>query len=122
MKCNLVQEVLDMQLLDIAGKKAGRVDGIVVELPDDGTPPKVIAIEVSPITLLARFSPRLARWYAKIDARFGKDRGRPYRIPWERVIGRGPSVTFTDEIETTPINALEDWLREKIVDRIPGSS
>src|SRR4051812_13848665 len=122
MKFCLVEEVLDKQLLDIAGKKSGRVDGIVVELANDGGPPKVIAIEVSPITLLARFSPRIARWYAGIDARFGKGRGRPYRIPWEKVVNRGPSVTFACEIETTPINAVEDWLREKIVDRIPGSS
>ena len=121
MKCRLVDEVLDMQLTDIAGKRAGRVDGIVVELSDDGKPPKVVAIEVSPITLLARFSTRLAAWYAKIDARFGKERGRPYRIEWQKLIHRGPTIVFTDEIETTPINAVEDWLREKVVERIPGS-
>jgi len=119
-KCHLVRDVLDKQLVDIAGKKAGRVDGIIVELSKD-RPPKMIAIEVSPITLLARFSRRLADRYAKLDRRFGRERGRPYRIHWQKLIGRGPTIVFSDEIDTTPINAVEDWLRVKIVERIPGS-
>jgi hypothetical protein len=121
MKCHLVRDVLDMQLEDINRKRAGRVDGIIVELSDDGKPPKVVAIEVGPITLLARFSRRLAERYAKFDQRFGKERGRSYRVPWAKLIGRGPTIVFRDEIETTPINAVEDWLRVKIVERIPGS-
>jgi hypothetical protein len=115
----LVAEVLDNQLIDATDQPAGRVDGIVLELRD-GRPPKVVFIEVGPITLLERFSRRLARWYARIDARFGPGRGQPIRIPFTRVTLDEPSLRLDLKAESTPIFAVEDRLRETIVSRIPG--
>jgi len=117
---HLVEDVLDKQVVDKNGRNAGRVDGIVLELRN-GRPPLVKAIEVSPITLLARFSVRLARWYARWDARLGPGRGTPFRIPWEKLEKTRLSLKLGEAVDDTPINALEDWLRERIVDRIPGS-
>lgn len=115
----LVADVLDEQVVDVNGKKAGRIDGIVLERQDNG-PPRVAYVEVSPITLLARFSVRLANWYAGWDRRLGKGRGVPFRIPWNRLQRTGQSFKMDADAEATPIFALEDWLREKIVERIPG--
>ena len=120
MTVHLVADVLDEQLVDRNGDKAGRIDGIVLELRDD-RPPRVAYVEVSPITALARFSVRLARWYAQRDARLGHGRGTPYRIPWNRLRATGRSFQFDADVDSTPINALEDWLRKKIVARIPGA-
>jgi sporulation protein YlmC with PRC-barrel domain len=117
---HLVSEVLDEQIKDRDGENAGRVDGIVLELRD-GKPPRVTYIEVSPITLLSRFSMRLAMWYARFDRRLGKGRGVPFRIPWSRVRREGPTLVIDLDVEATPINALEDWLRRTIVGRIPGN-
>jgi hypothetical protein len=117
----LVATVLDEQLRDKNGKNAGRIDGIVVTLRDGGRPPVVAFVEVSPITLIARFSRRMARWYARIDARLGGARGAPFRIPWSQLARDGPSYVMDQDVETTPINALEDWLRVKIVEHIPGA-
>jgi hypothetical protein len=114
----LIAEVLDKQLVDVGGHKAGRVDGIVLELRDDG-PPRVAYLEVSPITLLSRFSVGLAHWYARIDRRFGESRGVPFRVPWNRVTPRGATLQLDFGCDSTPINALEDWLRVKIVEKIP---
>ncbi len=116
----LIAEVLDKQVVDANGDNAGRVDGMILEVRE-GAPPRLVAIEVSPITLLARFSRRLAMWYAKRDARLGHGRGTPYRIPWETVQRSKLSVVIDRAADDTPINAFEDWLRAKIVDRIPGS-
>lgn len=116
---HLVADVLDEQLLDRTGNRAGRVDGIVLELRD-GKPPRVTHIEVSPITLLARFSRRFAERYARWDERFGNGRGVPFRIPWDRLEQTGKAWRFDMDAEETPILALEDWLRVKIVERIPG--
>jgi hypothetical protein len=76
---------------------------------------------LSPITLLARFSDRLARWFARFDRRLGPQRGKPFRIPWSRLTREDPSFKMDLDVEATPINALEDWLRERIVEHIPGS-
>ncbi len=116
----LIAEVLDKQVVDVNGDNAGRVDGMILEIRD-GAPPRVVAIEVSPITLLARFNRRLAHWYAQRDGRLGYGRGAPYRIPWESVQRSKLSVQIDRAADDTPINAFEDWLRRKIVDRIPGS-
>jgi hypothetical protein len=115
---HLIREVLDNQLLDSEKRGAGKVDGIVLELRD-GLPPRLAYIEVGPITLLDRFSRRLAEWYARIDARFGAGRGRPIRIPWTQVAKHDVTLFLLDA-HSTPIFAVEDWLAERIVSRIPG--
>ena len=115
----LIAEVLDKQVVDPNGDNAGRVDGMILEVRD-GAPPRVVAIEISPITFLARFSRRLAVWYAKRDARLGNGRGTPFRIPWENIQRSKLSVLIDRAVDDTPINAFEDWLRARIIDRIPG--
>jgi hypothetical protein len=117
---HLVADVLDEQLKDRRGDNAGRIDGIILQ-QRAGKPPVVAFIEVSPITALARFSIRLARWYARYDARLGSGRGAPFRIPWTSVRREARAFTFDGTIDATPINALEDWLRRTIVERIPGA-
>ncbi|MDB4877204.1 MAG: hypothetical protein JWM41_3650 [Gemmatimonadetes bacterium] len=116
---HLIADILDEQLRDSRGENSGRIDGIVLELRD-GQPPLLAYLEVSPITLLGRFSERLARWYAKYDARLGPGRGVPYRVPWARVTREGPTLRMDIDVRSTPINALEDWLSRHIVQRIPG--
>ena len=117
---HLVAEVLDNQLVDSEKKNAGKVDGIILELRD-GRPPRLAAIEVGPITLLDRFSRRLANWYARLDARFGEGRGRPIRIPWSQIAMTDVTLVLLDA-HSTPVFAVEDWLSEHIVARIPGGS
>ena len=56
----------------------------------------------------------------KRDERLGKGRGVPFRIPWNRLTQEKTSFKMDVDAESTPIYALEDWLREKIVDHIPG--
>jgi hypothetical protein len=117
---HLVADVLDEQLLDANSESAGRADGIVLQLRE-GKPPLVAYIEVGPITLLARFSRRVARWYAKLDRRLGPGRGTPYRIPWTRIHQADRALRMDLVIDATPINAGENWLRTRIIRRIPGS-
>jgi hypothetical protein len=116
---HVVAEILDQSLHDVHDKPAGRVDGIVLELRS-GRPPRVSYIEVSPITLLSRFSRRLASWYARFDARLGDGRGVPFRIPWSRLTLDGPTLRLDFDAETTPIFALERRLR-RFVAKIPGA-
>lgn len=120
MTIHLVADVLDEQLVDSDGQQAGRIDGIVLVLRPD-KPPLLAYVEVSPITLIARFNRRLARWYARLDARLGPGRGAPFRIPWTRLEKQERMFRMDLKLESTPINKLEDWLRETIVERIPGS-
>lgn len=118
MSLHLVADVLDEQLRDGNDDNAGRVDGIVLLLRE-GKPPLLTHVEVSPITLLERFNRRLGRWYARYDARLGPGRGAPYRIPWRSLRREGTTLRFGETVDSTPINAFEDWLRRTIVERLP---
>ena len=115
----LVRDVLDNKLVDSEGQNAGRVDGIVLEL-SEGAPPRVLCVEVSPITLGRRLNRRLGDWMARLDRRFGPERGVPYRIPITRVTGMGVDLRLDFRAEPTPIFAAERWLRERL-SRIPGA-
>jgi hypothetical protein len=116
----LIAEVLDKQLIDRNGENAGRVDGVVLILRD-GKPPLLADVVVSPITLLGRLNRRLGAWYATIDRRFGPERGKPFRVPWLRCTRYGTAIELDFEIERSPINAFEDYLRAHVVERLPGA-
>lgn len=120
MRLLLVRDILDEQIVDRNDDKAGRADGIVLVLRADA-PPRVAYVEVSPITLLSRFNRRLAHWYARWDRRLGHRRGVPFRILWTRLERREHALRMDVQVEATPINVLEDYLRATIVERIPGS-
>jgi sporulation protein YlmC with PRC-barrel domain len=119
MKTKVVAEVLDKQIVDSKRRQAGRVDGVVLELRE-GKPPRLAYAEISPITLLSRFNRRFAQWYARHDRKLGEGRGVAFRVPWTRLKREGPTFVMDIDAEATPIFALEDWLRRKIVEHIPG--
>ena len=116
----LARDVLDTQLLDRTEQNVGKVDGVVLELRD-GRPPRVVAVEVGPITLARRISVRLAGWVARLDARFGAGRGVPFRIPWAKLERRENVFVVHIDAERSPLFAVERWLRDHVVRRIPGS-
>jgi len=118
-RIRLVRDVLDNQLIDTTGQNAGKVDGIVLKLRDSTA--IVRFVEIGPITLARRLHRRLGEWVARFDARLGQGRGAPIRIPISRVSLDSPSLRLDLSADSTPIMALERWLRRKIVRRIPGS-
>lgn len=120
---NVIRDVLDHQLVDRNQFKMGRVDGIVVELRD-GQPPRLTYIEVGMPALARRLNPRLERWIAALESKWGARQSEPFRIPWSQVrdfgIG-GIDVEVDLEAEATPVLAWEKWLREHVIGRIPGA-
>ena len=116
---HLIADVLDEQIVDVNGENAGRADGIVL-LVRENRPARVAYLEIGPTTLLARYSTRLARWYARYDRRFRPDRGKPFRIPWTRITCERLTLKMDCRVDATPINAVENWLR-RFVTKIPGS-
>jgi hypothetical protein len=116
----LFRDVLDSQMVDRAHRHAGKVDGIVAELRDDG-PPVLTALENGFPELVRRVSPRVGDWIAALGRRFGIRRGETYRIPWSAVRDVGIDVTVDVDATATPVYAWEVWLREHVVRRLPGS-
>jgi hypothetical protein len=115
---DLVRDVLDNQLIDREGRQMGKVDGVVLELVE-GEAPRVAALVTGPQVLWGRVHPRLARWARRAERLW--HRGGECRIAWAAVRDVGIDIEVDLDAEKTPALALERWLREKIVRRIPGS-
>lgn len=117
---DVVREVLDKQLVDRHHRPMGRADGIVVEIRN-GQAPRVMYLETGPATTARRISQRLAHWIAVFASRNGPRRGGSFRIPWSRIRHAGIEVQVDMDAEETPTFAWEQWIRERVVKRLPGA-
>ncbi|MBL1178549.1 hypothetical protein [Pantanalinema sp. GBBB05] len=116
---DLIRDVLDNQLVDRHHRKMGKVDGIIIELRD-GQPPRLTDLETGATTLARRLHPRLERWIAALEQRWGAKRSEPLRIPWAKVRQVGIDVEVDLEAEQTTALAYEQWLRNHVIRHIPG--
>jgi sporulation protein YlmC with PRC-barrel domain len=117
---DLVRDVLDKQLLDREGRKMGRADGLVLVLRA-GRPPRVAAIETGLIPLAARLHRGLGARVERWQRRLGVGEGKTTRVAWDRVKKVGIDVVVDIDARRTSAYAWEDWLRDRVIARIPGS-
>jgi sporulation protein YlmC with PRC-barrel domain len=118
-KIDLIRDVLDNQIVDRNQRKMGKVDGIVIELRD-GQPPKLTHIETGATALARRLHPRLAQLVSAWQSKWGAKRQEAFRISWSAVRDVGIDVAVDLDAEQTPALAYELWLREHLIQRIPG--
>jgi len=116
----LVRDLLDKQMLDRNDCKLGRVDGLVLEIPEDGQP-RVVRIEAGGTTRAARvghWAVRPVRWLAQ---RIGPKVVSPLKIPWSQVEMLGRDVHVDIDARNTTALAWEEWLDKVLIDRLPGA-
>ena len=111
----LMRDLVDNQLLDSQGERITKVAGVEVELREDARP-VVQALLVGPEPLARRIGPRVGRLVQRITGG-----NREVRIPWEQIENIGPDIKLSVPASATGATHAEDWVREKIIDRIPGS-
>jgi sporulation protein YlmC with PRC-barrel domain len=115
----LVHDLLDSQVVDRRGDKLGKVDGIILRVSPRGAP-RVAAIELGAVTAARRVHPRLGRWLDHAVRRWRLPLGRT-RIAWSRVQSVGLEVRVDVDGRRARVQALERWLRARVIDRIPGA-
>jgi sporulation protein YlmC with PRC-barrel domain len=116
---DLILDVLDQQLVDKNGRKAGKVDGIAIELRD-GKPPRVAYLEMGTDVLARRISLRLERWLQKWRVRMGRE-VLPFHVPWSKVKKVHLTVDADIDAAKEEVYHVERWLAEHVIGRIPGS-
>lgn len=115
----LVRNVLDKQIHDEAGCRIGKVDGIIVALRK-GRAPRVVGLELGVATLAGRIHAGFGDWLYRLERRWGIANGEPVRIRFEHVVKTGIDVTVDVAAARTGALKWEDWLRDRIISRIPG--
>ncbi|RWK09906.1 hypothetical protein EN836_07210 [Mesorhizobium sp. M1C.F.Ca.ET.193.01.1.1] len=118
---DLLRDLLDKQVVDRNQVKIGKVDGLVVELRRD-LPPRIVAIELGSITLARRLGARPGRWMVWLVVRLGgKRHAKPHRIAWKKVRDVGVDIKVDVDVHRTTIFDWQDWLRDRVIGRIPGA-
>src|SRR6476661_1289397 len=116
---HLVRDVLDKQLLDRLGRKIGRVDGIIVDIHDRRSRPRIVALDSGCVTQAMRIHPILARWVDTLCRRIGANTG--YRIKWKAIKIDGLDVRTGVNGDETPLLKMEKHLAGK-VKHVPGGA
>ena len=116
--------LLDRQLLDREGGMAGCVDDVELTPTEDGAL-TVTAILSGPGTLAPRLgATRFGRWRRRSQQLWAEEEGRsdPTRIPFGRVRAIGSHITLAADAAELASWATERWVRDHVVDRLPGSA
>jgi len=114
----LVHDLLDSLVVDRHGREMGRVDGIVLHLPD-GAPPRVARIEIGPAVLAHRLRPTFGRWVAGLEYALGIAEGRPVQIPLGDIVDMRDHIRVDRAAGHTAAAAVEHRLRAWIR-KLPG--
>ncbi|GII23756.1 hypothetical protein [Planosporangium mesophilum] len=111
--------LLDRQIIDCDGLLVGKVDDVELS---DGDPPEVAALLMGPQVLGERMGGRLGRVLARLAHRLhaAVDPG-PARIPYRDVAVRVSAVHLRISYRDLPRPALEGWLCDHVIERIPGA-
>lgn len=115
---NLARDLLDKQLVDRNGRKAGKVDGIVLKIQEGR--PRIAYLEVGWPVLARRLGKRPARWSDGLLRHWNG--GIRTRLPWERIESVGRDIHLDIDSEKSTLLTVERWLRRQIVRRMPGGN
>src|SRR5581483_2386600 len=98
----------------------GRVDGIILEVRD-GTAPRMVALEVSAVTLARRIHPRVARLVRWLQRKLSPVPIRRVRYSPEQCRDIGVDIELDVVAATDPrLLTFEKWLSRHIVQKLPG--
>ena len=115
-------DLLDRQIQDCDGQSVGKVDDVELAVGTDGRP-RVVALLVGPQALGRRLGGRLGRWVSGLAGRLHPvAHPDPIRIPYALSAKRTSSIVLSVRRDRLPEPTLEAWLREHLIDRIPGAS
>jgi sporulation protein YlmC with PRC-barrel domain len=120
-----VLHLLDRQIVDPDGRLVAKVDDLELVEREDGRF-AVSALLIGPGALGPRLKHGLGDWMVAVWRRLRPDIDpEPGRIPMSEVVNIGSAVSIARRLggtEAQGINGLEAWVREHVIDRLPGAT
>jgi sporulation protein YlmC with PRC-barrel domain len=113
-------DLLDRQIVDRDGQPVGKADDVELTYDPDGVP-HVTALLLGQQVLGDRIGGVLGRWIASIARRLSDPGRPPLRIDFSLVGSVGSAITLTVRRDLLPDPPLEVWLRDHLINRIPGA-
>lgn len=112
--------VLDRQIVDRDGRPAGKVDDVELTWEEGGGPPVMSALLTGSAALGPRISGRTGRLWRSVVRRLRPSDTEPARIPVQDVTEFSPSTRLSTAAPEQ-VRVVEDWLREHLIERLPGA-
>lgn len=112
--------LLDRQVVDKDGMASGKVDDLELTVPSGGGAPYITAILSGPGALGRMLGGRAGRALESIQRRLS-DQTEPPRIPFGVVKLVDSHIDLTVSREELDVTKLEDWVRDRIISKIPGA-
>lgn len=109
--------LLDRQILGEDGTVVGKVDDL--ELRAEGATFVVDALLVGPEALADRIGGPAGKLLRRLGRGFRAQ--APQRIPMNAIRRVEPAIVVTTAVARATDSPSQDWLRRKVVDRIPGA-
>lgn len=114
--------LLDRQVVDPKGHLVCNVDDLELAVPEDGGAPYVTAILAGPEAIAPRLGGLLGRWASAVHHRLHpSEHPPPARVDFGVVTEVGSQIDIALECEQTQARLFEDWCRDNVVAKIPGS-
>ena len=110
--------LLDRQVVDRDGELVCKIDDLELERGADGSL-YVAKILVGPRALSRRIGGRIGVWMRSIAERLST--GEMKRIDFSLVDEIGSAIKLAASSDSLGAEPLEDWVREHIISRVPGS-
>ena len=116
--------LLDREIRDCCKLHAGRVDDLELSDPRSGESPVLTALLCGPTAFGPRLGGRLGSWWLAVGRRLRPfDDPYPARIPVELIeyVDRR-RITLLISREDLDSDRFRQWVRDKIIGRIPGNA
>jgi sporulation protein YlmC with PRC-barrel domain len=126
MEMDLGKHVLDKEILDRDGLRAGKVDDLLLEIGEpraDGTlpEPQVVALVSGPMAL-SNDMPRPWRWVARqIYRLLGVRNPQPMETAWDRVTAIDVVVHLDVARESGGMMELANAVNRRYIGKLPGA-
>lgn len=119
----LALRVIDGQLIDAQGRMSGEADDLRITLGRGRSAPYVSAILTGPGALAHRIGGRLGLWIESVYRRVHPaEEPAPVPIPFEVVRDIGDHTQLAVPRSELGVTGFEDWVRDRIISRIPGNT
>lgn len=114
--------LLDRQIIDHEGKAVGNVDDVELAVPEDGSPPYVVALLTGPQALAPRLRGMLGEWVAFWSHALSRESSdQPGRVGAEHITDIAAAIRVSRSRAELGVHRNEDRAREYLIDRIPGA-
>ncbi len=127
---DLGKHIEDKEILDRNDRRAGKVDDLLLELPelqdsddadDSLARPEVVAIITGPLALARNLPAPLFALAKAVHRLFGIHNPEPVEIPWDRVSAIDVVVHVDVDREKLGLTELAEAVDRRIIGRIPGA-